>query len=893
MMLSVSRACLLIGMLLLLFQSLRAQSVRDVMIKPADNGRILNEFLEEKESEYGVDFIFEKSRMEALNVSGVREEDRLEDFLKDYFVSFGLALVKASDKIALIVDEQTERTLGRIKSNYLVVNTENSSGRFRLEGKIKEADYNEPLVGAQIVIKDLESGTLSDINGHFELWLPMGYHNVEIRNVGHSNSNFVIGYSSLAEATGVSITMFPSVTELDELVITAEKENINIKQTYAGVESMGIEAIKMMPTFLGEINPIKSITALPGVSSVGEIASGYNVRGGEAGQNLILQDRSVIYNPTHLFGMFSAFNPDIVSNVSLHKGAGPPSFGGRVSSVLDISLRNGDLNRNIWSAGVGIISSHLTTEGPIIKDRLSYIIGGRYSYSDWFLKALNNEGLNDSNADFYDITGKLTYKLNDKNYISLSGYSSHDCFKVEGDSTYSWNSLNFNILWDHTFGAVWSSSLSLSRSQYSSQIDNEYVLDAFTYKNGINDLSLKFDLTFKRSEKMAMNFGLDANYYLLRPGEVIPSDSLNNTPAIRISNQRIFQPACYYEISIEPTEKVGLNIGLRYSQFYRMGPEDILSFDYNNFDGRNSNIQDSLSYAAGEVVKFYHNLEPRISMRYAFNDKNAVKAGYGRATQYLHLMSNTTSTTPYDYWISSGPHLKPLISDQFTFGYFKNLKENTYELSVEAFYKVIHNAVDYYDGADITVNPALESVLSQGRGLSYGLELYMKKAKGEVNGWVAYTYSRSLRRFEPDQVGRIINQGKYYPSIFDQPHNLTVVLNYRARERVSYSANFSYSTGRPITIPVSKYEYDPYLAVLNYSERNEYRIPDYHRLDLSMNIQERKRNSKSYQGEWVISIFNVYGRDNAYSIFFNRYGRAKQLTILGSVFPSVSYKFRF
>jgi outer membrane receptor protein involved in Fe transport len=643
---------------------------------------------------------------------------------------------------------------------------------------------------------------------------------------------------------------------------------------------------------MGEVDPIRSLTTLPGVSTSGELAAGFNVRGGESGQNLVLQDGAIIYNPSHLFGFFSAFNPDMVSGVTLYKGGGPAYFGGRISSVLDVSLKNGDAGKHSVTGGIGFVSSRLAAEGPIVRNKSSYLVGGRISYCNWLINATDDIQLKNSSANFYDITAKVFQTINENNYLTISLYNSYDAFSLAADSVFSWGTQNYALKWDHTFKENFFSTLNISNSNYFSEVESNNELDGFVYRNAINNLALKYDLTYSLSEESKLIAGLESTGTLLEPGKRDPDENAVNIKPENMNDQRSIESAVYVQGDFKLSKKLSMTAGLRYSYFVRLGREDIYTYDYNNIQGRYPGILDTIQYSNGDVIKHYSGLEPRLSLRFLMSENASLKASYFRGYQYMHLISNTTSVTPQDYWVSSGPYLKPEIGDQYSLGYFRNLKQNRYEVSVEGFYKNVTNAVDYIEGADITLNPVLDAGLSQGKGRAYGVEVLLKRNTGRLNGWLAYTYSRSLRKFDTES-SIVINDGKYYPSAFDQPNNVSLVLNYQLDARTTFSANFNYSTGRPITIPISKFSYDAYLSVLNYSERNEYRIPDYHRLDVSLTIKENPNKKHRIHSEWVISIFNVYGRKNTYSIFFDRYGRAKKLSVLGSIFPSISYNFRF
>ncbi|HTF17534.1 MAG TPA: TonB-dependent receptor, partial [Chryseolinea sp.] len=499
-----------------------------------------------------------------------------------------------------------------------------------------------------------------------------------------------------------------------------------------------------------------------------------------------------------------------------------------------------------------------------------------------------------SAANFHDITAKIVHTFNDKNFVTLSVYNSYDDFRLETDSVFSWQTLNATAKWDHTFSEKWFSTLSVTTSNYRSSVDSEDEIGRFNYYNAIRNLGGRFDLTYAMTEDSKFVAGLESTASRLEPGKLVPAEDAHNILFQDMQDQQMIESALFLQGDLKLTDRLSVSAGLRYSYFVRLGEEDIYTYDYSNMNGRYPSVMDTVHYASGQAISTYGGLEPRLSLRFLIMANASVKASFYRGYQYLHLISNTTSTTPQDYWVASGPQLQPQRGDQYSLGYFQNFQDNLYEFSVEGFYKTIDHAVDYIEGADITLNPLLEAGLSQGEGKAYGGEFFLKKTRGKFNGWLSYTYSRSLRKFAGDDESNIlINDGKYYASAFDQPHNVSLVLNYRVGVRGFLAANFHYSTGRPITIPVSKFSYDVYLSVLNYSQRNEYRIPDYHRLDVSFTIKDNPHKLSRYRGEWVFSIFNLYGRKNAYSISFDRYGKAKKLSVLGTVFPSITYNFSF
>ena len=867
-----------------------SQNIGKLIIDTSANGKGLVNYLNRIEKEYGVDFIYDSKQLEPISINGITEDKYLVDYLDNGFRN--LNAIKLNDQIVVIVNKQLGYEFGKKKDNYIIL-ASSGTRKAMLKGVIIDGSTNEKLIGVQAVVPSKSLGSVSNENGYYEIGVPEGVLRMDIRYVGFETISYIVGFSKLSNNSDISVSMRPSLSELEGITVTASQSEDNINSNLSGVETLNISTIKELPTFMGEVDPIKGMITLPGVSTVGELSSGINVRGGDSGQNLILQDGATIYNPTHLFGFFSAFNPDMLRGVTLYKGGGDANFGGRISSVMEIDLKNGNPTLHKVSGGVGMISSRLAIEGPILKDKISYNIGGRVSYTDWLLKATNNIDLVDNSAKFNDITGKIFYDINMSNSIALTGYHSNDEFKLDNDSTFNWSTTNYSLKWDHIFKPGLSSVLAFASSNYESGVDNENEISGFTYKNGIDNILLKFNLDYEYSEFTKFFAGIELNQNVTSPGNLKPNEGSINVTSIEINNQTSIESAIYAGSDIELSDKLSISAGLRYSHFLRVGKDNIYDFDYNDLNGRYPTIIDSTQYESNEIIKSYYGLEPRISFRYLVNPLTSIKASYFRGNQYLHLVSNTAASAPLDYWIASGTYIMPEIGDQFSLGYFRNLSDNRFEISAEGFYKSIQNTIDYIEGANTTLNKSLESGMVQGKGLAYGLELYIKKNTGNFNGWISYTYSRSLRQFDSPQEIRTINNGEYYSSLHDQPHNLSLVFNYQLNQQVSFSSNFSYSTGRPITIPISKFSYDAYLSILNYSQRNEYRMPNYHRLDLSVTIKDRRKSNKRFFGEWVFSIYNFYGRKNAFSIYFDSYGNAHKISVLGTVFPSIGYNFKF
>ncbi|MEJ1240663.1 TonB-dependent receptor [Chryseolinea sp. T2] len=883
--------CFFFVLLTCAISQVSAQALKDITIDQSSNGKVLSTFLQDLEKVHDIDFVGDMNRLEALTVQGIEKPMRLLEYLDSF--SGIIDVVKISEKVIVLADKNTlKNTLTNTKPQYLVL-SEGSHGS--ITGTVSDAHSQSTLTGAQLYFPVSKKGTAADENGQFSISTPNTPLVVaQVKFAGYDAETLIIGWSKYATETRLTVKLFQTSKELEGVTVTAERINENVVSQISGVEHLSIETIKTIPTFMGEVDPIRSLTTLPGVSTAGELASGFNVRGGESGQNLVLQDGATIYNPSHLFGFFSAFNPDMVSDITLYKGAGPASFGSRISSVLNVSLKKGDATRHSVSGGVGPVTSRLTVQGPLIKNKSSYMIGGRISYVNWLLHATDDIRLKRSAANFHDITAKVLHTFNDKNFITLSVYNSYDDFRLETDSVFSWQTFNATLKWDHTFSDKWYSTVAVTSSNYRSDVESQDEIEKFSYYNAIQSFGGRFDLTYAPVEETKFVTGLESTMSRLEPGKLTPAEESHNIPFQDMQDQRMIESALFIQGDAKLTDRLSVSAGLRYSYFVRLGREDIYTYDYNNMNGRYPSVVDTVHYASGAVISTYDGLEPRLSVRFLVTPSASMKASYYRGYQYVHLISNTTSTTPQDYWVASGPMLKPQMGDQYSLGYFQNFADNLFEFSLEGFYKTIDNAVDYIEGADITLNPILEAGLSQGKGKAYGGELFLKKTRGKFNGWLSYTYSRSLRKFDGQEATDIvINEGKYYASAFDQPHNVSLVLNYRVGVRGFFATNFHYSTGRPITIPVSKFSYDVYLSVLNYSQRNEYRIPDYHRLDISFTLKDRPHKLSRYRSEWVFSVFNVYGRKNAYSISFDRYGKAKKLSVLGSVFPSITYNFSF
>lgn len=773
-----------------------------------------------------------------------------------------------------------------------------SQEKFTLSGTIKDSKNNETLIGVNIYIPTLKIGTTTNEYGFYSITLPKGEHQIEISYVGYQTIQHTI---ILNQNTKNNFSISESGEELQEVVITDNKGKINIKSPEMSVNKLSISTIKKMPVVLGEVDVLKSILLLPGVTNAGEGASGFNVRGGGADQNLILLDEATIFNSSHVFGFFSVFNPDAIKDLKLYKGGIPARFGGRASSVLDIYQKDGSSKDFHVNGGIGIVSSRLLVEGPIVKDKGSFLIGGRGSYVHLFLKL--SEDNKDNSAYFYDLNAKFSYKLNDNNSLYLSGYFGRDVFSLNKSFTNIYGNSTLNLRWNHLYSDKLFSNLSLIYSDYYYGLDLDYV--GFKWDSGIKNYNVKYDFKHYISDKFKLNYGVSGIYYEFNPGTIIPSTSESGINPDQLDKKYAFEPSIYLDAENQLSKKITVAYGLRYSLFYRLGSSTINYYDNNSpvvFDPdmqiyEKGTPTSTKYFGKNKVIQDYNNLEPRFSVSYQLNDDQSIKASYNRMTQYLQLISNTSSPTPLDVWMPSDNYIKPQIADQLALGYFRNIKDGAYSLEVESFYKKIQNRLDYIDGADLIANNAIEQVILNGRMRAYGLEVMVKKNEGRFNGWVSYTLSKSQQQTPgrtPEETG--INNGEWYSSAYDKTHNLAITSAYNLNEKWSFGANFVLQSGQPVTYPNGQYEYLG-ITVPSYGLRNENRLPAYHHLDVSATLTPRKNKDRNWKAEWVFSIYNLYNRSNAASINFRQnsdtgLNEAVRLSIFGIV-PAVSYNFKF
>ncbi|SFW27378.1 TonB-dependent receptor [Cellulophaga fucicola] len=768
--------------------------------------------------------------------------------------------------------------------------------KITLFGTITEASSNETLIGVSIAVPELQTGVITNEYGFYSLTLPKGKHTLIISYIGFKEVKKEV---DLTKDTTLNLQLNEDIQELNEVILTEDIEKVNIRKPQMSVNSLSSSSIKKIPAILGEADVLKSILLLPGVTSAGEGASGFNVRGGSVDQNLILLDEATIFNSSHLFGFFSVFNPDAIKDLKLYKGGIPAKYGGRISSVLDIYQKEGNSKEFKANGGIGIVSSRLLLEGPLKKDKGAFLIGGRSSYAHLFLPLFDN----DNKAYFYDLNTKLNYKINKNNNLYASGYFGRDVFSISNSFVNTYGNSVINLRWNHLYSEKLFSNLSLIYSDYFYGLELDFV--GFKWNSGIQNFNLKYDFKHYLSNNLKLNYGINNTYYRFNPGEIKPNRSDSGILPKKLIDKYANEFAAYIDAEHKITNNLTLQYGLRWSNFTRLGQDELFIYENDQAVNFNSDFQIYESaepigkerFKKSAQITTFNNLEPRLALSYALNNNNSIKASYNHMVQYLHLLSNTSSPTPLDVWTPSGKYIKPQILDQYAVGYFKNFKSGDYSIETEAYYKDVQNRIDYIDGANLIANDAIEQVILNGKMRSYGLEFMFKKNSGKLNGWLSYTLAKSEQKTPGRTAAETgINNGNWYATSFDKTHDLSINTSYNLNEKWSFNSNLIYQTGQPTNYPVGKFEFQD-LSIPIYGDRNDQRLPSYHRLDISATLTPRKNKNRKLQAQWIFGIYNVYNRKNAASISFSRNedsgnNEALRTSIFGLV-PSVTYNFKF
>lgn len=762
---------------------------------------------------------------------------------------------------------------------------------YTISGHITDLKDGKPLADITVKAKNTTSSTITDVSGFYTLKLPTGISTIEVESLIYRNTaRKIMIYSNGT----LDFSVAEKVNQLDEVVVKG-KTSQNIRTAITGVTTIEAEGMKNIPLVLGERDILKVALTIPGIKTAGEGSSGFSVRGGKEDQNLVLLDNATLYNPTHLFGFFSSVNPYTINKVDIYKGGIPSEFGGRLSSVFDINSKNGNTEKISGEGGIGPVTSNLTVSLPVVKDKASLLIGGRATYSDWILKQLDDENLKNSQASFYDLFAKYNHKINKNNTIEGTGYYSKDAYSITPDSLYKYSNRLISLKWKHNFSEKTTTEFNLSNSEYKFNINyspNNPGSFIFKYKIDETQFSAKFNTAFNAKHKFT--YGVQSKLYKVNPGEMTPSGSSSLVIPITIDSEKGLESAVFFSDKFQITEKLLLDIGARYSLYAALGPSNQKIYD-ENVPKTSASVIEEKNYANNEVINTSGGFEPRIGLRYIIDPTFFVKAGFDKNFQYIHLLSNNSTQAPTDTWKLSDLNVKPESGLQYSLGLFKKLEDKDIELSLEGYYKTSKNILDYKVGAQLLLNQDLETELLQGNGKAYGVEFLLKKTEGRLNGWIGYTYSRSFIKLDSKFNDEKVNNGDYFPTNFDKPHDVSVVMNYKFTHRYSFSSNFVYQTGRPVTYPIGKYSLNGAEFTL-YSDRNKYRIPDYFRLDIGLNIEGNHKIKKLAHSFWNISVYNVLGRNNPYSIFFvTKDGQIKayKTSIFAVPIPTITYNFKF
>ncbi len=751
-----------------------------------------------------------------------------------------------------------------------------------ISGYIKDQNTGEDLIGASCYIRELEKGTIANEYGFYSLSIPSGYYTVSYSFLGTKTETRTL---EILKDQSINIELGTDSKQIKEVVVTADGGLKNVERAEMSVIQLPVSAVKRLPALMGEIDLIKTVQMLPGVKPASEGSTGFSVRGGNPDQNLLLLDEAPVYNAAHLLGFFSIFNGDALSDLKLYKGDIPASVGGRLSSLLDIRMKNGNSKKFSGNGGIGTVSSRLTLEGPIGKnEKTSFLLSGRRSYADLFLKLSSDEEVKDNIVYFYDLNAKINHRFNDKNRLFVSAYMGRDKFK-SNENELNFGNQTVTVRWNHLFSNKLFLNTTLLYSKYNYELSNSLGADAFKWESNLEDYSTKLDFNYFLNSNNTIKFGGIVTYHKFEPGHAYGLGDQSFLGDYKVNESNALESGLYVSNEQKVGSRLTLKYGLRFSMFNNIGAGTVYNLD------ENYEVDGSKSYKKGDIYKTYTNLEPRLGLKYTLSPTSSVKASYTRTAQYMQLTQNSTGGMPLDVWFPSSPNVKPQKSDQFALGYFRNFRNNTIEMSLEGYYKKLTNTIDFKDFADLLLNKELEAELRFGSAKAYGFEFMTNLNFNRLQGWFGYTWSRTERTIKG------INDGNSYRSPYDVPHDFKVALSYKITPRTTISANFKYSTGAPVTYPVGRAEYQGAFIKV-YSDRNSYRMPDNHRLDLALTLKGKKKPNRKWEGEWNFSLYNAYGRKNPWYVTFkqdedNSKVMKAEKTYLFTFVPSVTYNFKF
>ena len=907
-----------------------SQETKPVLITGDFRGVTIDEFVKQIESKTSFHFYYDPAQFDLLVVNAEMKDKTIEDVLNEIFKNSEYKFTIYQHHIFLLKGQQNINTnlplglaatlkdsaywkqlalaanaAGNTKNKTVskalldnklhevgIKTNELQPGNAVLTGVVVDAATAKTLPDVSIYVEGQNGEIYTNQDGQYSVALPKGRHVIRIKGAGKKEMRYQV---MLYSDGNFNVSLIDDIPMLTEVIVSAERV-ANVNRVQMGVEHLNIKSIKQMPVVFGEADIIRAVLTLPGVKSVGEASTGFNVRGGAADQNLILFNGATIYNPAHFFGFFSSFNPEIVKEVELYKSSIPANYGGRLASVLDVTAREGNKEKISGTAGIGLLTTRINLEGPIVKNKSSFNFGGRTTYSNWLLKLLPDKyDFKNSKASFYDFNLITSHAINEKNNLYFTGYFSGDRFNLNSDTAYGYNNLNLSLQWKHNFNnkLVGAFTIGADHYDYLNESDNNPV-NAYKMDFSIEQYNLKADFNYNLNMKHQIDFGFSSIYYKLNPGSFQPNDEESQVTPLTVQTEQALESAVYLSDRYDITRKLSFSPGIRYSFFNSLGPQnvDVYASDLPKTD---ANRTSTVAYKNNSVIKSYHGPELRFTARYNFTPDFSVKASYNTLRQYIHVLSNTAAISPTDIWKLSDYNIEPQLGDQTSLGLYKNFKSDSVELSVEVYTKRIKNYLDYKNGAVLVLNDHIETDVFKTKGKAYGLELMLKKRVGKLNGWVSYTYSRILLKMDDPVAGETVNNGEYYPANYDKPHDFTFIGNYRINHRFSISFNTTYSTGRPITVPIGRFYYAGSERTL-YAERNSYRIPDYFRADFSMNIEGNHKVHQRTHNSWTIGLYNMTGRKNPYSVYYtseNGVVNGYKLSIFGSVIPFVNYNIRF
>jgi hypothetical protein len=893
------------------------------LVKGIHHGELMTDFIRQVESSLPVQFFYKSDWIDSVKVVQEDENALLTVILEHTLIPYGIgfrtvghriilfpeAMVCTPGSISFIANDTAGYTTTTIEfeeveevplegastdRNQLIVIGNRGNGteeRVTLTGYIRDASTGEPIIGAVVYNEDQQVGVTTDVNGYYVINLNPGRHLITYRSVEKKEEQRNLQLNG----DGVlNIEMEEKVTQLKGVVIVADKYQ-NVSGIQVGLNRIDAGMIRQVPSAMGEVDILKTALLLPGVQTVGEGASGFNVRGGSTDQNLVIINGAPVFNTSHLFGFFSAFNPDVIKEFKLFKSGITAEYGGRISSVFDITTRNGNRKALSGRGGISPITGRLVLEGPIVKEKASFIVGGRSTYSDWILKRINDPAISNSDASFYDLSGKLSWDVNKDNQVEVSAYYSKDYFRLNSDTTYDYSNANMAAGWKHIFNSKLIGRFDALAASYDYNISSDSKPDeAFLMKYQITQMEGKAGFSYFHSPEHKITFGLNLIYYGLRPGVYQPLNESSLVEPFSLEKEQALESAIYLADEFSITPELTVYGGLRYSIYSFLGPKTINQY-YQGVPLDPVNIIDTVSHGRGAFIKTYSGPEWRINIRYRITPNSSVKISYNRLRQYLSMLSNTTAVSPTDTWKLSDPYIRPQIGDQVALGLYKDFRSQRIETSLELYYKNIRDMIEYKGGAQLLLNEYIEQDLINARGRAYGIELMIRRTAGKLNGWISYTYSRIEVKADSEFPVERINNGAWFPANHDKPHDLTFAGNFRFSRRFSMSSNLTYSTGRPITYPVARYTVRN-MSLMHYTYRNEYRIPDYFRWDLAVNVEGNLKSRKLAHSSWSFSVYNVTGRDNVYSIYFVSQERDVQgykLSIFTQPVFTVTYNFRF